>query len=356
MATASVLTEEPLATSSSTHPHLENTTHLAVNPVQIQLQRLVERASALLDAPEVTLAVLDPESQRLIRAASASPRGQGSHPANLRVHHALARWVTRHQMPLLIGDGASDPRARALGTGARGSWLSVPLLAGQEVVGALTLASPVLHAFGPLHLGVLELGADLGALAIVQARRLEAQAQQERPQTTLLEVARGLAAATDVRALVRLTVSALGRLIPAEEAVLFRYQAQTDTLCGVAGLGTQSSRLADAHIRVRDPQSVTAWVAQQRRPLLYASGATGFIGQATEALLAHRHLALLAVPLVAGERLLGVILLARALPFATSDLRTLLTLSQLLAPALARTASTSAGGGVEMKPSSWNTR
>lgn len=336
MATASVLTQEYAEASRYTSPRLASATPEAANLVQVQLQRLVERASALLDAPVVTLAVLDPVRQRLVRAATASQHGPGSHPPALRVHQALARWVTKHRVPLLIGDGACDPRARALGPGARGSWLSVPLLSGQEVMGVLTLASPVLNAFGSLHLGVLELVAELGALTLVQERRLEAVAQQDRQQTTLLEVARALATPTDVRAIVRLTVSALGRLIPCEEAVLFRYQAKTETLCGVAGRGTHSSRLADVHIQVRDPQSVTAWVAQQRRPLLYTGGATGFVGQATEALLAHREMALLAVPLVAGEHLLGVILLARALPFATGDLRLLLTLSQLLAPALAR--------------------
>jgi GAF domain-containing protein len=339
MATASVLTKEPTATSQSTTPCLEITTDQAASLVQRHLHQLVERASTLLDVPVVTLAVLDPLSQRLRGAAIACTHGQAPPSTHLRVHQALARWVTRHRVRLLIGDAASDSRVRSLGLRASGSWLSVPLLVGQEVVGALTLASPVLNAFGPLHLEVLNLVADLGALAIFQARHLAAGTQQGRQQSILLEVARELTIASDGRALVRHTMSALRQLIPCEEAVLFRYQAQTETLCGVAGLGTHSSRLADAHIRVRDPQSVTAWVAQQRRPILHAGGTAGFIGQATEALLAHRKMALLAVPLVAGEQLLGVILLARARPFAPADLRTLLTLGQLLAPALARAGS-----------------
>jgi GAF domain-containing protein len=62
-------------------------------------------------------------------------------------------------------------------------------------------------------------------------------------------------------------------------------------------------------------------------------------------------MALLAVPLVAGERLLGVILLARTLPFATSDLRTLLTLSQLVAQAFDRMEITGSDADVRETPS-----
>jgi GAF domain-containing protein len=85
-----------------------------------------------------------------------------------------------------------------------------------------------------------------------------------------------------------------------------------------------------------DPQSVTAWVAQQRRPLLHSIGTQGFIGRATEVLLAERELALLSVPLVAREQLRGAITLARAAPFHSGELRTMLTLSQMIAQALAQ--------------------
>ena len=147
-------------------------------------------------------------------------------------------------------------------------------------------------------------------------------------------MARRLGTPLDTSTLVDLAVSALRRLIPCEEAVVYRYEAATQTLWGMAGLGTHSRQLADVRIRVSDPQSVTAWVAQQRRPLLQAGGVHGFVGRATGALLGHRARALLAVPVVAREQLWGVITLVRDDQFAPGDLRTLLTLSQLMAPAL----------------------
>lgn len=137
--------------------------------------------------------------------------------------------------------------------------------------------------------------ADLAVLAIGQARRLVAVAQPTRPLLLPLEGSREPEATLDARALLGLAVSAIPQLVRCEKAVLFRYDASTETLFGVAGLGIHNTRLADARIPVRDPQSATAWVAHQRRPLLLTSEATGFIGRATETLLAERELALLAV-------------------------------------------------------------
>jgi transcriptional regulator with GAF, ATPase, and Fis domain len=334
MATAPVVTPESLSESGYTSSQPESAALQAVRLVPGQLQRLAEYAAAIVDAPLATLVVLDLVRHAPVRVATYS---RNRTPANLHVHEAIARLVMGHRVPLLSGDGASDPRVRTLGKKARGSWVSLPLQAGQEVMGALTIASPLINAFSPPDLRLLQTGADLGALAILQARHLGAMTQHTHHLTLLLELAQRLSTVSDARTIVGLTVWALGQLNLCEEAVLFRYYPDTETLWGVAGLGTRHSHLAEACIRVSDPQSVTAWVAQQRQPLLYTGEANGFISLATEVQLAQREMALLAVPLVVGERLLGVITLARTLSFATDDLGTMLTLSQLIAPALAQT-------------------
>lgn len=336
MAASQVLTKEYPSASGTISHQLASAERQAARLLNIKLQRLVERAAAMVVAPTVTLAVLDQTSQATVMMATYSKSFTGLHQANLNVHKAIAYWVTGLRAPVLIADLAYDPRARELGISALGSLLSVPLIAGQQALGALTITSPSINAFRQYHLRMLEMGADLGALAIFQARHLDAIAQQKEHLTILLEVSRGLATAPDARKIVSITVSAIGRLIYCEEAVVFRYDARTETLCGVAGLGTQSPRLAEVHIQVRDPKSVTAWVAQQRRPLMYTNEANGFIGLATETLLVQREMALLAVPLLVDERLWGVIMLARLVPFAPTDLRMMLNLSQMITTALAQ--------------------
>lgn len=337
MTTALVVTEERLSANRYPYSHLEHAERQAAGILEAHLQRLVERACALTGASRASLAVLDPASQVPVIVAAWAQSSSGPRPATLRVHEELARWVTMQRVPAFIADGVRDPHARALGLMAVGSLLAVPLLVGQQVLGALTISSPAISAFSHTHLRLLELGADLGALAIFQARQLDALAKQTLPPTRSLDLSRGLEPTPDAPAILELAVSAIQRLVPCEEAVVYRYEAASEILCGLVGWGPHSRRLADVRIPVRDPHSVTAWVAQQRRPLLQASGANGFVGRATGELLAHRELALLAVPVVAREQLWGVITLARAVPFEPGDLRTMLTLSQLIAPGLIQT-------------------
>ena len=341
MAAVQVSTKERIAGSDSISHRRESAERQTNRLLDTQLQRLVERAAALVGAPSASLAVLDPASQAPFIVAACSQWFSGPHVVTQRVHEEMARWVTRLQGPVIIADGANDPHTRALGIMAVGSLLSVPLLVEQQVLGALTLSSPSISAFRLHHLRLLEMVADLGALALFQARQLDVVAQQNKQRELLLDVACSLGTTQDARTIVGQTVKALRQLNHCEEAVVYRYDADTQTLCGVAGLGTQSSQLADARIRVSDPHSVTAWVAQQRRPLVHTGGVNSFVGRATGALLAHRELALLAAPVVAHEQLWGVITLARAVPFGRGDLRTLLTLCQLIAPALVQARGTS---------------
>src|SRR5262249_26551134 len=155
---------------------------------------------------QAQFAVLDPASQAL-EVMACSPQGVSGPPLVSRsAHETLARRVIRQQAPLLIADGARDPQAHALGVTVLGSWLSMPLRAGQETVGAMTLSSPSVHAFGPHHLRLLEVVAELSALALIQAQQRDAVVQRNQQLKVLFEVARRLGTPLDTGALVDLAV------------------------------------------------------------------------------------------------------------------------------------------------------
>jgi GAF domain-containing protein len=209
------------------------------------------------------------------------------------------------------------------------------MLAGQDVLGTLTISHPRPGVFNRYHLNVLETLADLATTALLQTRQQEAFARQAQLHSIVVEVGRALCNTTDLSQVLSLTTAGIRRLIACEEAVLFSYEAATQELRGVAGLGTQSARLAEQRIAIGDTHSVTAWVARQSRPLLHSSGSRAFVGRLTDTLLTRADLALLAVPLLAQNQLWGVITLARPEPFDTHDLRIMLSLSSFVAPSLA---------------------
>lgn len=293
--------------------------------------RLVTNAVTLAGARAGSLSLLSPGSKTPVPLVVYSPDG---YQPSRREYASIARWVVTHRAPTIVDQAGLDPRMQEPGAAAAGSAVCVPLLAGQEVQGTLMISSLRPWAFNRQHQKLLEALADVAAAAILQARQQEAAAQQAQHLTTLVEVARALSNTKEMRQVLSLTTAGIRRLITCEEAVLFSYEDETRELRGVAGLGTQSMRLAEQRIQLDDMQSVTAWVARQRRPLLHSSGSRAFVGPVTDTLLTRQDLALLAVPLVSQDELWGVLTLARAAPFDKNDLRTMLSLGSFVAPAL----------------------
>lgn len=303
-------------------------------------QRLVMSAVTLVGARAGTLALLSPITKMLAPLATFCL--EGPMPSQ-REFASMARWVAGRKGPAIIDQAATDPRLRVPDIPSTGAMVCAPLLSGQEMLGLLMLSSPRSGAFNRSHMKLLETLADVAAAAVLQARQQEAAARQAQALTTIMEVGRALSNTRDIRQVLSLTTAGIRRLIICEEAVLFSYEAATGELRGVAGLGTQSARLAEQRIRLDDTHSVTAWVARQRRPLLHSSGSRTFVGRITDTLLTRADMALLAVPLVAQNQLLGVITLARPAPFDVNDLRTMLNLGSFVAPALAQTSRVEAG-------------
>ena len=345
MGVAKLVMEEPTTGSFSAIQLNDSAEQLAVWNLDEHYRRLVERAATLVGASRASLGVLDPSTQTLALVAAFAQRLTGPIQAGLYTHERIARWAMEHRGYVVIDNLASDPRVQALDGFASGSLLCVPLLVGQQAVGALTLSNPALSAFRPQHLTLIELLADMAAIIVLQARQIESTSRQTQHLTTLFDLSRRLSNANTAQRVFALTVAGIRQLVRCEEAVIFDFHAHEEALSGVAGLGVESAQLAERRIRLNDPQSVTAWVAQQRRPLLHSTGARAFVGTATEILMTKRDMALLAVPLVAEERLWGVITLARQQAFTSSELRMMLTLSSMIAPALARAERARQGQG-----------
>lgn len=297
-------------------------------------RRLVANVVPLVGAKAGGLILFSPSSKHPIPLVIYALEGP---PPSQREYIRIARWVAVRRSSTILDQAATDPRMPVPDITTAGSMISVPLLSGQEVLGTLILSSPRPHAFNRQHLKLLEMLADLATTTILQAREQETIARQTQLLGAVVEVGRALSNTTDINQVFSLTTTGIRRLVACEEAVLFLYEAPAQELRGVAGLGTQSARLAEQRIQIGDTQSVTAWVARQRRPLLHSAGSRAFVGRLTDTLLTRADLALLAVPLLTQRQLWGVITLARPEPFDTNDLRTMLNLSSFVAPALAQT-------------------
>ncbi|MBI4769496.1 MAG: GAF domain-containing protein, partial [Chloroflexi bacterium] len=149
----------------------------------LDLERVLTRALSLVNeavgATRGAILVLDSGTNQLRYRASLGPRspetlpGTASppdeQPAFARLGQELASWVVKHRQPVVIGDLERDERYRRspaeLDAGHK-SALSAPLIAGEDVLGAIILFSPQPDAFHEAQLRLVTAAASQVASAI----------------------------------------------------------------------------------------------------------------------------------------------------------------------------------------------
>ncbi|HEY7349410.1 MAG TPA: ATP-binding protein [Ktedonobacterales bacterium] len=321
--------------NGGSHPvHPSGSGHTMADDLADALNRIVTNTADLLNVRNCSLALMEPTSSTLVTIATAQPTPRGQRRARFRLNEGVAGWVAANLTPVIIGDVSVDARFKELGPYTISSMMCAPLMSGQQLLGTITVSSPDLGAFNERKLKVLQMFADQAVFAISKVRQMAEALQQTGQLAALLDVSRAMTSTLDARQIFRAIVAGIRRLVRCDDAMIFGYDESEQELLVVAGMGLRSARLSDVRIRLSDTQSIAAWVAQKRRPLLHAPGEHNGMGQVTEAFLAGDDLALLSVPLMSKERLRGVVTLARPYPFDSSDLRAMLNLSNIVATAL----------------------
>lgn len=198
--------------------------------------------------------------------------------ATLRVGEGITGWVANARVPLAAPDVRADPRfkwIRGVDEERFTSMLSVPLLIRDEIVGVMNVQSVVERAWDREEIEYLQTIANQVA-GIIEKGRLQREAERKlREVSALFEVSNVLTSTLDLDEVLSLIVDRLVRVYPGSAGAIFLRDG--DELRERARSGEPGRGVADAARR-----SVS-----ERRPIV--SGG---------------HLAL---PLVAGERLLGAV-------------------------------------------------
>lgn len=110
------------------------------------------------------------------------------------VDRGLAGWVIRNRKPALLTDTSRDERwlhrpDDAVGMSGPKSAICVPLMARNQVVGALTIVHPVPGTFQTEHLELAQAIADQASIAVLNARLYSESRRQARIMTSLADSA-----------------------------------------------------------------------------------------------------------------------------------------------------------------------
>ncbi len=305
--------------------------------LELTLQQLARNASAMLGVSAVAVALLDPLTGDLVtRTALGFPKELAA-GSRFRPSDGIQGWVGAHLKPVFLNEIDAGTRFESSAPADARSLACIPLLEAGQLLGTLTVASPLPSAFTQERLSLLDIFSEQAVLAISKTIQAEASRAQARELSTLLDASRALTSSLDVPQVCAYIVASIRKAVTCEDAIIYIHEPRTGMLHVAAGMGARAENLESLSVAVDDPHSLAAWVAKNGRARLSAPGFDE-LGLVTSAFLSGETMSLLCVPLISKEVVRGVIMLARGVPFTSSELGTMLNLSSIIAAALENAA------------------
>jgi PAS domain S-box-containing protein len=183
------------------------------------LQRLAELVRARLTSDLVRIWLLAPGGQLKFAARAGDIRSPRDPDLTFKAGEGTVGWILQHRRPLVLADLPADARVKYpddIREEGFASFLGVPLVLQEEVVGVLVVGSRRQREFSAEEVTLTEALAASAAAAIGNAR-LYAQTQQRLTQTeTLLSVSQAVSSTLDIGEVARRTTRALVRALGAD--------------------------------------------------------------------------------------------------------------------------------------------
>jgi GAF domain-containing protein/ActR/RegA family two-component response regulator len=283
------------------------------------LQRVVDAGVHVFRSSVSRLWLLDEDGRHLNLRAFAGTRTPVTGLTRLPVGEGIVGTVVATGRPLTVLDATTDPRVRnrdrILAEGVV-SVAAVPVVAGDRILGALSVAVRERHEYGPDELALLSSLATYAAIAIDNAR-LFAEEQSRRDQlTVLLEINKKIGAAEPTEALLTAIAEEAARLLDVDNAGFRLVEGDELVLAGLAGTARETMRRA----RIRIGESFSGKVVAEGRTLMLEAGSVPDMvpeHRTREHELGYTHY--LGVPLRVGNRIIGAFAFRARRPFTERD-------------------------------------
>ncbi len=211
----------------------------SVPDVSVLLELLYEEIRKLVAADTYYVTLYDARTDE-VSVEVLIDEGQRFPPTRRKITTGLTRWIIDHHKPLLVRDMERDPLPCApifMGKPRMSrSWLGVPMLLGERVVGVLVAASYQPDVYTEEHQEILLHVASQAAVAIENARLYQETQRRVRELDALQRVSLELVSSLDMSAVLRLVVRTALELTDANDAHVFLYDEATGRLSFGAAL------------------------------------------------------------------------------------------------------------------------
>jgi diguanylate cyclase (GGDEF)-like protein len=257
------------------------------------------------------LLLYDRERDELYAAAAA---GEGSDDPAVRSYrmstgHGLTGIAARTRTIVNVGDVAADPRYISVAQQCR-SEICVPLIARGDLLGVLTVQSAKTDAFSLQDERLLAAFAGLVSLALMHAREHASRRSDIAELQAVNEVARR-GATLDRDGTLQTIVEQFQRVTTADSTAIFLWDEDAQQLAVATMVFEKKYYPSEYETNVRDTkvklgEGIVGWTAQHRESALIADAVADPHVVPVPGVPLERKSAIV-VPLVADQRLLGVI-------------------------------------------------
>jgi signal transduction histidine kinase len=212
------------------------------------MEMISAQTNQVLPARDFRITLLDKETGLMYHAFYMENDERLSERENrpLPVGQGLEAEVISSQRALVSDDYERECRGRGLLTDIQGiyAWMGVPLNAGADTIGAISIASrdpAVIYTDEQRNL--LQAIADQASGAIVKARSLEESERRARQLAKLNEIGIGLTSTLDIKPLLNQIMQSAVEILNCEAGSLFMVDLQTDELVFEVVLGPVAANL-----------------------------------------------------------------------------------------------------------------
>lgn len=310
--------------------------------LQETLDAVVGAVAELVPCSLAEISLWDQEREALVlRALRCSPDRAFPLGSSYPPGKGYTGWIVEHKKPLWVPDisGRSDIQPDLLpGEKSFHSYIGLPLIAGEELIGTLVLVHDEAEAFDRDDLALVETLAGYAAAAIHKARLYEQLSHHHQELAALYSIAETVNRPPHLDELMQ---EALDRVIEVTKAHggairLLDPREQSLFLASYRGLSEEYIRQA---ARFPLSEEIVGWVALESKPSLSEDmwTDTRVSPRVRELLKEVGHRSLAQVPLMAQDRLVGTLGLVSRTPgfFGQDDLQLLNAIGQQLGVAIA---------------------
>jgi len=291
------------------------------------LHLITKTTAEVMGTDSCSIYLLEPDGEVMVLKATTGLAPDAVGRARLRFGEGLTGWAAKEGRPVASGDAASDPRFRYLPETheqAFRSLAAVPLITAGKVLGAINVQTTARHEYTESELELLGVIADLAAGAIEKATLYDHMRRQIMELSTLAEVSQTLTSPLYLEEVLRLIVAMAARMLNAKICSLMLLDEATGELVIAAAQSAGEAYLNRPHLKVGD--GIAGLVAREGRPVAVPDVLSDPRFRAKEMAEREGLRALLSVPLVVRDRIIGVFNCYKAEPHRFTDAEvTLLT-------------------------------